>query len=264
MDSQLIDLGLSPSQASTYLYLLKKGQAVKPLTIAKAIDLTRSNTYKLLDSLIELHLVRRRQDGKTYAYEAEDPVALTDIASRMRNEAIRLEKKVKLTIPALRDVYEKTQKDAIVSVKRGRPTMYTALMKHAARAGELYFVRSRFDIHLMGYEHMKKVRHEPKLHGVKRYGITPDTAGSPNRPVIDARSGLTRTWVDDDAYTAQVEWSVHDNELLVVDYSGDGQLIRIESEVIADAFLQLWRMIDSSARRDPDYINLPRRAEREI
>ena len=61
-----------------------------------------------------------------------------------------------------------------------------------------------------------------------------------------------------------VEWSVHGSELLIVDYSGEGEVVSIRNNSIAEAFTQLWSLIDKQARQDPEYKNLPLQAEREV
>ena len=60
------------------------------------------------------------------------------------------------------------------------------------------------------------------------------------------------------------EWSVQGSELLIVDYSGEGEVVSIRNNSIAEAFTQLWSLIDKQARQDPEYKNLPLHAEREV
>ncbi len=264
MEEQLVTLGLTPAQAHTYLYLLKQGRAVKPSKLASGVQQTRTNTYKLLDTLLEMGLVNRSKDRATFMYTAEDPGALVNLAHRKRNEAIRLEKAVKEVLPKLKELHVKTEEATNVKARRGKRAVYEAHMRHAKRAGDVHFILSQSDIPLLSYELMRKIRHAPFDAGSQRFGLTQDVPGAPKNPAIDARTGLTRTWIDRKDYTAPVEWSSHGGELLIVDYSGEGEVISIRNEVIADAFRQLWTLIDTQVRSSPDYKNLPRLAEREV
>lgn len=264
MEEQLISLGLTPAQAQTYLYLLKQGKAVKPTKVATEVQQTRTNTYKLLDTLLELGLVTRSKDKATFVYTAEDPGALTNLSQRKRNEAIRLEKRVKEVLPKLKELHVKSEEATNVKARRGKRAVYEAHMRHAKRAGDMHFILSQSDIPLLSYELMRKIRHAPFDLGSNRFGITQDVPGAPKNPAIDARTGLTRTWIDRKEYKAPVEWSVHGGELLIVDYSGEGEVVSIKNETIADAFTQLWTLIDTQVRSRPGYKNLPLHAEREV
>ncbi len=264
MEAQLIELGLSQNQAKLYLYLLRLGKPGKPADIASHLKITRTNTYKLLDSLMALSLVRRLNDGATFAYLSEDPSALTVMASHARNEAIRLEKQVKEIIPGLKETYKNKHQSGIITEQVGKQAIYRAHLKHLRESTPLYFIRSRFDIPALGFEAMHKIRSFAVEKNIDRYGITPDTADASKNPELDKLSNLTRTWIDASSYTSSVEWSVCGEELLIINYADDGNVISIKNSEIARAFTQLWQLTNTSLRNSPEYKKMPILAKRVV
>ncbi len=264
MEAQLIELGLSQNQAKLYLYLLRLGRPGKPADIANHLKISRTNTYKLLDSLLALNLIRRLDDGATFAYISEDPSALAVMASHARIEAIRLEKQVKEIIPNLKETYKRKHQPGIISEKIGKQAIYRAHISHLKKSTPLYFIRSRFDIPALGFELMHRIRTSAVEKDIERYGLTPDTSDASKNNDLDRKSNLTRTWIDASAYTSSVEWSTCGDELLIVNYSNEGSVISIKDRDIADAFRQLWQLANTSLRKDPEYKKMPLLAKRII
>ena len=80
MKPLLTSLGLSDLQASTYLYLFKYQYSAPP-DIAKQLNMTRTNAYKVLESLEALSLVSKSEVRKKLVYAAADPSALASIVA---------------------------------------------------------------------------------------------------------------------------------------------------------------------------------------
>ncbi len=262
MELQLTELGLSQNQAKLYLYLLRLGKPGKPADISNHLNITRTNTYKLLDSLLALNLVRRLNDGATFSYISEDPSSLAVMASHARIQAIRLEKQVKEIIPNLKETYERKHQTGIVKERIGKQAIYRAHISHLKKATPVYFIRSRLDIPALGFELMHKIRTSAIEKGITRYGITQDTPDASSNNDLDNKSLLNRTWIDASAYTSAVEWSTCGDELLIIDYSDEGSVISIKNQEVADAFRQLWQLTNASLRNDPEYKKMPILAKR--
>lgn len=263
MEQQLVNIGLGELQAKTYLFLLAHPNGSKPSQIAKHLSITRTNSYKLLDQLIELDLVRKSSDTATYTYFAEDPIALTSFVSRARNHAIELEKQIKSSMAGLQMHYQKNRTISNTTTTHGKTAIiqaYKAQYKHP----EIRFIKSRADIPFMGYETMATLRSEPKKYDIARYGITPDVPEAPSNPKIDERSGLTRTWISGSDYSSPVEWMVAGDELAIVTFTNSGSVIRIKDKIIANAFVEIWSALSKNLRANPGYASLPEKAERKI
>jgi hypothetical protein len=71
---------------------------------------------------------------------------------------------------------------------------------------------------------------------------------------------MTRTWVRQEDYEAPVEWSVSGTTLLIVIFGAEPHAITITNPLVADAFRQIWHLLDTCLRAMPYYGDLPRRA----
>ena len=255
----LVATGLTPLQAEAYAQLIEHGQA-KPPDLAAALGTTRSNAYKILDKLVELRLATRTEENKKSVYRFSDPMALTQLASDARTKVTAQEEAVRLVMNDLLERYYQKSEQPTVQVVTGRTAVADAYRHQVMPSQPIYFIRSQADIPTMGYETMRDIRVAPARQGQKRYGITPDTHAADAR-YGDTRSELTRTWVRREDYTAPVEWSVCGPTLLIVLFGKEPHAITISNPVVADAFRQLWHILDTTLRAMPYYTSLPRSSE---
>lgn len=262
MQELLINAGLTQAQAAAYLYLLEHGDSTPP-SLSKNLTITRSNSYKVLDSLEELGLASKHEIRKKFVYRAADPSALAELVAHKRNSVIALEQNVNSAMQVLRSTYQKSSGGkTLVEVSEGKSAISEGYAKQAAIKQPIYFIKSRVDIPFMGFEAMDRARRLPVTYDTPRFGITPDGSEGAAVPEIDKRTNLTRTWVDSEAYTAPVEWTVSGDELLIHIFEGKGRVIRVVDYEVADSFRQLWQIMDSSLRSGPTYKKLPKRANR--
>lgn len=256
-------IGLTKHQAAVYKYLLKHGPTPPP-KLAKNLELTRSNAYKILDSLVELNLVSRSEIDKKLLYRAEDPIVLASLVAEERNRVIALEKNLKTSLKELRQDYQKTVVDNTVLTYKGS-TAIKSLYEHQAGLKEpIYLIQGRADRISMGFEAMDYIRFLPSKFGTPRYGITPDLPEAPSNQKLDERTNLTRTWIDAKYYTSAVEWTVSGDELMIINFEDPVSGIRIKNPAVADAFRQLWSALDDNLRTNPSYKKLPLRAKRKV
>lgn len=259
----LKQLGLSDHQITAYEYLLENGPTPPP-KLASKLHLTRTNAYKVLDQLVEIGLITRSETNKKYIYKAEDPIALTSLVAEERNRVIELEKNIKNSVKALRQTYHKTATSSEVQIYNGDAAV-KALYEHQAKLAQpIYFVKTRSDIPFMGFETMDYIRRLPAKIGTRRFGIVPDVPEAPKNMEVDAPTNLKRTWIDDTAYTAPVEWTVSGDELMIISFSDNISGIRIKNPVVADAFRQLWCVMDDGLKLSPDYKKRPFKAKRTV
>ena len=263
MHEALLNTGLNDLQANCYLFILEKSSTTPP-ALARHLKLSRTNAYKVLDKLVELQLASRQEVRGKLIYYPEDPVALASLVAEKRNEVLALEQTIDLAIKDLRRKYKHTEGKTSVELRSGKEAVIASYEKQASLKEPVYFVKTRADIPAMGFETMDKIRRLPTEHNTTRYGITPDSPESPTNPEIDKRSNLTRTWIKMNDYTAPVEWSLSGSQLNIVIFGELTKVIQIEDKNVADAFLQLWQLLDKNIRSNPDYRNLPTNAKREV
>lgn len=263
MEDLLVNAGLNEAQAEVYLHLLKKGESAPP-AVAKALELTRTNAYKVLDSLVDMGLVRKTEVNKKFVYKAEDPIALSSIVAQERNRVIALEQNVREAMHELRAAYEKSSGGEDVRTFRGNQAVKSLYVNQSKQGRPIYFIKSRADIPTMGYETMDAIRKLPARVGTERYGITPDVPEASANPAIDRTTNLNRTWIHAEDYTAPVEWTVSGDELLIIAFEKEASAVRIQNAVIAKAFKELWHLLDRTIRDIPEYKKLPKQAQRKV
>lgn len=258
MDTQeLIATGLSELQARAYALLLEKGSITPPLA-ATSLKITRTNAYKILDKLVELGLARKDEQTKKVSYTPDNPLALTNLVAEQRNLASAREDAVKHVLKKLLAKYHTHTEQPSVQVVTGRENVAEAYRQQIQQLQPIYFIRSRADIPVIGFETLHEIRVMPSRHDVKRYAITPDLSTGTTSSEGDKRSKLTRTWVRQEDYNAPVEWSVSGSSLLIVLFGSEPHAITITNPLIAEAFSQIWHLLDTCLRAMPYYKNLPR------
>lgn len=249
---KLIAAGLNKQQASAYALLIEVSELTPPET-AQKLCLTRSNAYKILDKLVELGLAMKHEKNKKFIYSPSNPTALSRLAAEQRNLATAQEDAAQEVIAELLRKYRcHTDKPDAAAVS-GHRAVAEAYRLQIQQKAPIYFLRSVSDIATMGFDVMHKIRTESERHNIKRYGITPDKSTKPDR-----NSMLNRTWIRSEDYAAPVEWSVAGESLLIVVFGDEPHAITIESPLIAEAFRQIWQLIDSMVRTMPYYSQLPR------
>jgi predicted transcriptional regulator len=255
--SRLITAGLQPQQAEMYYFLLKEGSVLPPVAATK-LKLTRSNAYKILDRLVEFGLANKRQSGKKVIYEPSNPMALTNMVMQVRNKVTAQEDAVKSMLDELLQLYyEKTEQPTTQTVT-GHDAVINAYQQQINLRQPVFFVRSQADVSSMGFDEMHKIRMSPAQFNQQRFGITPgDMPGAKNLEV-DKRSNLNRTWVSREDYTAPVEWSVSGSMLLIVLFGKEPHAITITNPIIADAFRQLWHIMDGGLKSAANSKRLPK------
>lgn len=256
--NDLVATGLNPVQARTYVFLLENGSALPPI-LAKHLGLSRTNAYKVLDQITDMGLAIRKEEKGKYIYYPDNPMALSNIVADQRNIATARENAVKHVLKDLLTAYHTHTDQPSTQIVTGRPKVADAYRQQIDQLEPLFFIRSRSDIPVMGFDTMHEIRIAPSRHNVQRFGITPDLGTGTTSSNGDDRSNLTRTWIKQEDYTAPVEWSVSGSTLLIVVFGSEPHAITITNPVVADAFRQIWHVLDSCLRSMPYYSQLPRK-----
>ncbi|HTE57468.1 MAG TPA: helix-turn-helix domain-containing protein [Verrucomicrobiae bacterium] len=254
---KLIATGLTAPQAEAYALLLQTG-GVTPPQAAQNLKITRTNAYKLLDKLVELGLAIKDESTKKATYQPGNPMALGNLVADQRNLAAAREDAVKAVLKDLLATYHTHTEQPSIQVVTGRQAVADAYRRQINQLQSIYFIRSRADIPVMGFETLHDIRITPGRHGVKRYGITPDLSTGTASNKGDKRSNMDRTWVRQEDYNAPVEWSASGDTLLIIVFGVEPHAITITNPMVADAFRQLWQLLNTCLQAMPYYKDLPR------
>jgi len=247
--TKLTTIGLTPIQAEIYVLLMEHGE-LKPTTLVDELKLTRTNSYKLLDRLVEMGLATKIDVDKKFVYKPTNPIALSALADHYRAKAIAREEAAHSLTRELLDAYYKHTKKPTVKTFSGKDEVIKAYRRQSKLHEDVYFIRTKADISAMGFDTMHEIRVAPGRHGNWRYGILGTDTGVINHE-SHKRGNLTTTIMDHKLYTAPVEWSVTDSSLLLVSYTQEPQAILIMDPTIALAFKQLWGLLNNLLREQP-------------
>jgi predicted transcriptional regulator len=259
----LEEIGLSELQAQVYMYLLEKGPTSPP-ALTKALKITRTNAYKVLDQLFEYRLVKRSEIQKKLIYQAEDPIALSSLVAQERNRVLALEKNTKAALKQLRLAYQKHNVVTDVQTYQGSEAVKSLFVHQASIKEPIYFIKCRADILALGYDTMGHLRHLGDKFGTKRYGVTPDVPEAPIQDVAKNEPHLDRTWLPAEDYIAPVEWTASGDELLIINYEDPIFSIRIKNRLVAEAFKEVWKILDKNLKSNPNYKTHPIHANRKV
>lgn len=254
---QLVATGLNEQQATAYAMLLEHGELAPPIA-AKQLKLTRSNAYKVLDKLTEIGLAKKYEKAKKISYSPANPMALSNLVAEQRNLAAKQEEAVNAVLSNLLAKYHAHTEQPSVNVVSGRENVANAYRAQIQQLQPIYFIRSRADITSMGFDTMNEIRITPGRNGVKRYGITPDGGTGTTSTNGYKRSNMERTWARQEDYDSPVEWSVSGSSLLIVLFGAEPHAITITNPVVADAFRQMWCLLNNCLQAMPYYKKLPR------
>lgn len=261
MESVLEAAGITGSLAKAYIALLSVSD-ITPATFAKQINESRSNTYKLLDELVECGLATRGDIGKKLHYRAENPSHLLTIARERKDKLELEEKQLQASVPDLVKQYYKTHEQPGVRFYQGKDGIKEIYLEQLQEAKPIQFLKTRADIEFFGFQFMHEMRNLAPKAKIKRKAFTPDAPETPiNIQESDKQMLLERTWYLSDDYTAPVEWSVFGNKVSVISFGKEAVGMVIESTQVAESLRQIFALLDEGLRRRPGYKKLPTRGE---
>jgi sugar-specific transcriptional regulator TrmB len=252
MNSESLEkLGLTKPQAKAYISLIKEGNLTPP-ALANKIKESRSNTYKILDRLIELGLVTRREEQKKFVYRPESPVALERLARDARNEALAHEKQIKDHMPTLLSYFYTFSEQPGIRFFRGEAGI-KEVFNDIVRTGKTqYLLRSPSDISFYDSEFFANLRKKKVKAGIQTIALTPNVSSANHDPSIDAQNNLLRTWLPKNAYTANVEWSTYGDKVAIISYGHEAIATIIESPQIAEGFRQVFNLVHQAQQSAPN------------
>ena len=266
MNSKFLqELGLTKSQATTYATLIKNSPCSPP-ALAALVDESRTNTYKILESLEQMGLVAKDDSSKKIRYSANSPTFLRHIAEQKKRQAEATANKLEAALPELMDQYFAYSLQPKVSYFQGKEGILKIYEDQLHTAKEVLSVRSLHDVIGIDHATMHALRNKIADAKIKRRSITQDHTQTkhllPHERIDIATSDklmhLTRTWIHEKDYTAPVEWSTYGDKVSIVSFDKESVGMIIESPQIADSFRQLFALLDEGIRRRPTYKALPK------
>lgn len=206
--------GLNQTEAKCYAALLGK-KDWKPAELAKNVNETRTNCYKILDNLVALGLAERFDKDKKLHYRAANPGALLQLARDKRTAQERAEKELELSAEGLLERYYKLHGQAGIRQFQGEDGI-RQLHDELARSKEpVRFIGSNTD------SSSGLVVEAPLQALLKKHRLQPDE------------------------YTVPVAWAVTEDKVCIIVHGTETFGLVIQNQLIAEAFKQLFKLLES-------------------
>lgn len=255
--------GLTKAEATIYVILVKNSP-ISPPKLADMANESRTNTYKLLETLEQKGLVARDDTQKKLRYWANNPSGLLETLKKRRSEVEAAEKRFEDSLPAMMDEYFMHSEQPSVRYFNGVEGVRQIYQDQLNDAKPVTFTMS-FGIRDFYGEHgMHAIRNEFPKRGIQRHVFYPDVAhmfepGEPTMPIeeSDKLMLLKRTWVDNEDLKAPVEWSVYGNKVSIISLGSEVVGMIIESPQIAASLHEIFNLLDRKIRQAPGYSKLP-------
>lgn len=262
MNEQFLqELGLTKAQATAYVALVKNNPSTPP-ALAKLIQESRTNTYKILDTLEATGLVRKDDTQKKRRYWANNPSVLLELTKKKQLEAESNAKRLEATMPALLTEFLQHSEQPSVTYHQGKDGLKQIYIDQITQRDTIYIIRPHYNLDAFDFDYMSDIRRMAREAGIQRYAITPDRPLAPkNYKESDPFMLLERTWMKSEDYTAPVEWNAYGDKVAIMSFGNEAIGLIIESPQIAEALRQLYKLLALGLCRAPGYEKLPLHAE---
>lgn len=255
--------GLTKAEATIYV-LLVKNSPITPPKLADLANESRTNTYKLLETLEQKGLVARDDTQKKLRYWANNPSHLLESLKKRRADVEAAEKRFEDSLPAMMDDYFKHSEQPSIRYFNGVDGVRQIYQDQLDDAKPITFTMSFGIRDFYGEQGMHDIRNEFPKRGIQRHVFYPDVAhvfkpDEQKTPIdmSDELMLLKRTWVQDDELKAPVEWSVYGNKVSIISLGTEVVGMIIESPQIAASLLEIFTLLDRKIRQAPGYDKLP-------
>ncbi len=267
MDVHILeDIGLTKVQAEAYKKLIEVGLSSAP-ALAGLIGESRTNGYKVLDKLVDLGLAVKEAVGGKFKYSATSPAALEQFVKQQAETVRQKQRRLNIELPRLLDYYFAHSERPSIRYFEGKDGIVSIYKDQVATQDQMYYIRTPSDLSYLGFDELHHLRNLYPKFGIQRHVIIQDSspADIPTEERIpveesDKHMLINRTWIHENDYTAPVEWAAYGNKLSIVQYGEEAMGMVIESAPIAEAFRQIFTLLNEGLRRRPEYNKMPLKA----
>jgi sugar-specific transcriptional regulator TrmB len=257
--SILVEAGLTEAQASAYVKLLTHSP-ISPPALAKVINETRTNTYKILEQLDDIGLVSRDETTNKIKYFAKSPTNLQTLLDKQEEDIKLRQKKLKSNIAELENIYFEHTTQPGVTFEQGTDGIVKVFNDYTETGKDLYLVRSWKDRDYLGKGVLSVWRKKPSTKGITTHLLGPDTE-SASSGKVDELYLIDKTWMKEEDYTSPVEWCAYGDKLAIISYGKEASSTIIHSPQIAEGFKQLHSLLTSKQKQSKDYDKFPVKAK---
>lgn len=242
----LLDLGLNEDQVDTYLYLLHLGSS-SVLALAKAQGSGRTRLYPVLESLVDLQLVKVDQKHYGTTYEALTPRSLEFLVTKKETETKKLRDELSNVTEQLSTLNGSTLSKSKVVEYRGVDGL-KQINFNLTKANKEFFVFE--GAHLDSYETMPKsfVDRMRKLYFDNKlmcYDLTNDKNWHKVKTPFNPTGAFQKAcYIDEKVFKIRTETYIYNNVVAYLGYEKDEPFgVEIYNQDLAEQQKQLFKIL---------------------
>lgn len=240
-------IGLSKTQANTYLLLLNSGSLSAP-ELAEKLSESRTNAYMILDKLVSLGLSEKREVSGKNRYFPANPNVLDSLVEKKRKEVLEADAQVKIALPNLITTYFANNEQPGVRFYEGKEALIKMYEDQLRTKKDVYFVRTFADEEFLGKTLYKYMEKRAKL-DLTAYGLAPATPETLEyAKQNDAKLKRQMTWLPPEAYDAPVEIDIYGDKVAFISFGKEAVGTIVESPQIAKAMKQAFELMKLGAK----------------
>lgn len=239
----LVEAGLTEAQALTYTFLVENSP-IAPPRLAELIKESRTNTYKLLESLEELGLAEKDESNIKIKYWAKNPSSLLQIVEEKKQIAELQAKKLESSLPSLVNDFLKHNEQPGVRFFQGKEGIKQIYEDIITSCKTTYIIRSPFDNKFLSDEFYEDYQRRRVEAGISTYISSSNKSSSIN----DKKYKKIRTFLPESSYNSPVEYNVYANKVAIISFDKEAIGMIIESPQIAKSMKQLFRLVSIGLR----------------
>jgi sugar-specific transcriptional regulator TrmB len=237
----LIKLGLTDSQAKTYVALVKAGRLTPP-QLVKEIKESRTTAYMALAKLEEIGLAEKLGDEKKQTFVPTSPSRLNTYIEGKRRELTKVEEEYRAGLSDMLSYYYSQRRQPGLQYFQGPEGLKSIYKDHLQTGKDIYLVRTWADEEHFGqelYDYMDARTGQ----GIKTTALLPyDLKSKLWAKKNDKRLNREANWYPSDAYTSPVEISIYGDKVSIISFGKEAVGTILESPQIAHALKDLFNM----------------------
>lgn len=234
MTEVLQQLGFTTKEAVIYEYLLKHG-AMNAASIARSINESRTNTYMLLEKLINKYAVVVDESKPIKQYAAANPQTLQNHLKLKQEELMSAKRILSDALPSLMTTYNLSQAKPSVTYLKGLSGLKKSFEDQAKSKTDLLVWASDLansDPHV--WHVIENGGYKRRSKGIKTKAIFHEAARSWAHLNGFKAKGFEIRTSGETPYIAEV--LIYDSKVTITDYTDGVTITVINNQIIADTF----------------------------
>jgi sugar-specific transcriptional regulator TrmB len=246
--SILVEAGLTEAQATAYTFLVQNSP-IAPPRLSELINESRTNTYKILDTLEDLGLAQKDESDKKIKYWAKNPSSLLQVVQEKKQMAELQAKKLESSLPGLVNDFLKHNELPGVRFFQGKEGIKQIYEDTLNSKEEIYLIRSNADREMMSLDFYRNHSENRSKIGIKTTILTPSQVKVWDDET-DKKYNISRIQIPNNSYSAPVEINIYENKVGLISFGEEAIGMIIESPQIAESMKQIFKLAQAGALTD--------------